>query len=651
MVHWMREHKRKIFAVITVIVVPTFVVWGGYAKSSKAKREAEENRAKTIATVGGVPITVAEYEARLREEAQRRAQYGGEQPTLEQMGQDGTAERVLNTMIDTALLRMESDKLDAKFDPSYLIQRLKDDPYFQDESGKFSSAQWNTWVDASGGQNWNEIYASVTEQLSREVFMKEVTAPGRLLDNSVREEFINNHTKLQIKFVAVAPKVEPTQEQIQAEYDKDPTRYQIPEKRTVQYLAVSLAPPRPAIVDELVTRIRNGELFSDLAKQYSEAPDKDSGGAMGWVDEKPDAPEFMKTLFATPVGTVSAPVEANGVYYIFAVDEEKTDPASGVRSVNAKQIQIRPKLEDAEKAAREQQAEQIASKLKEGADINAVAAENNLTVGTASDVSVESTEIAGLPPTDTYPFRTDVATVAEGGVSEVIKGRANLYVAKVTQVVPPVVRPLGDVQEKVKEDTIQTIKRSEDYKKQLDELGAKIAAGAKSLQEVVTNFPDLGLEIKETKEFTRRDWLLGDGLFLQTVDIFEAVGKGDVGAFAGPLQGMQAESYFIELMKKTPPTDDDWNKAWPEEEKTLRKNSLIARQNAVLMDYLADLRERSTKETPIQRDNETINKLLNPPQEEPNPEENAAGTTGDDSIPAAPMEMPAPVDLGPPASE
>jgi hypothetical protein len=641
---------RALMIGICVLIIPTFIAWGGYAgKMRRAAREAEREslEAQTVASVGGTPILAREFQQRLRSEAERMGRRG-KIPTLEEMANDGTAERVLDGLIDSVLIDHEVQKSGFAVDRDFLVQQLKKESAFQDERGNFNPAAWNQWVEMDPSRNWNPIYAEVAQQVAREMLFQEAVAPARVLDSGVKRKFEESYTKLQVKYVTIDPKIVPTPEQIQVQYDKDPSTYAIPEKRDVEFVAISLAPPRPAVLDEILKRARNNEDFGALAKEYSKDPTASNGGDMGWVEQKPESPPYLAALFTVPVGGVSDAVQSGTDYYIFKIDEEKKDEATGVRSVKARKILVRVQLDEAERAARGQKAEAVDAKAKEAGDLSAAAAEAGLTVMTAKGLSSESVTAENVAQEDTFAFLKGLAGVDKGSVSDIIKARMNLYVVKVTDTVPPVAQPLDAVRERVTQDAIESIRRSPEHADEVKKLAGDIAAKAHSLKEVLEGSPQLGLEVKESKEFAGNDFIAGD-LMVQARDVYESVGSKDVGAFAGPLRGYRGEQYFIELAKKTPPTEENWKTDWPKDEPNLRKSAIAAKQGELLNDYLAYLRERAGSEIPIQRNYEAIAKVLGADKE------TDQQTTDEEEQPSTPP-MPVttthdPMSLGPPASE
>ncbi|MCX5772441.1 MAG: SurA N-terminal domain-containing protein [Candidatus Hydrogenedentes bacterium] len=429
MMHWMRKHSKIIMWGIVIIIVPSFIAWGGYRRGRGRGRGDEQVNRSVVATVGGVPITREQYVNRLGDEVRRRTQYN-QKAALEDLVADGTAEKILDGMIDAALINIEVNKMRPPLSRQYLVDRLKDDPSFKDESGKFSATLWNDWVTADRRQDWNAIYASVADQVSREILIKEVTAPARVLDQEVKDAFETSRTTYKVKFITVDPKITPTDEQIKAQYDEDPTKYQTPEKRYVEYVGFSLVPPRPAVLDEIVSKARGGGDFAALAGQYSDMPKaKENGGEVGWFTAEKTKAEFMKVTLDMKPGDVSDPVENNGAYYIFKVDQEKPDEKTGEPSKLIRTIMIRPQLSEEERKAVDDKANEFAAKAKESGDFTGTASQLGLTVQTAKELSTETTEIEGIPKEDAMTFISGIGTVPAGEMSEPIESVRHLYVA------------------------------------------------------------------------------------------------------------------------------------------------------------------------------------------------------------------------------
>ena len=611
MMHWMRKHSKIIMWAIVIIIVPSFIAWGGYRRGrGRGRGKGEETGPAAVATVGGIPITREQYLDRLGDEIRRRTQYG-QTATVENLVADGTAEKILDGLIDATLINIEVNKMRPSLSRQYLVDRLKDDPNFKDESGKFSATLWNDWVMADRRQNWNAIYASVADQVAREILLKEVTAPARVMDQEVKDAFETSRTTYQVKFINVDPKITPTEEQIKAQYDTDPTKYQTPEKRYAEYVGFSVVPPRPAVLDEIVSKARGGEDFAALAGQYSDMPNaKEKGGELGWFTVEKTKAEFMKVTLDMKPGDVSDPVENNGAYFIFKVDQEKPDEKTGEPSKLIRLIMIRPQLSEEERKAVEDKANEFANKGKESSDFAGTAGQLGLTVQTAKELSTETTEIEGMPKEDAMTFITGIGSVPAGEISGIIESVQHLYVARVLEVAPAVIRPLDEVRDRVVADAEQTIRISPEHAELVRNLAKEVKAKSASLKQAVQQYPDLAMEIKETKAFTEKDYLLQEGVFIRTQDVVAAVKDRAPGEMAGPVEGYRSDAYFFELVSKTPPTEEVWTNDFPKEEEKLREQMLAKRQSELLMEYVTSLRERATTDGAIDRDAMAISDAL-----------------------------------------
>ena len=80
-----------------------------------------------------------------------------------------------------------------------------------------------------------------------------------------------------------------------------------------------------AQAQKVLNRIKKGEDFAKLAKQYGSDGTKDSGGDLGWFGRGAMVPEFEQVAFALAAGELKPDlVKTQFGYHIIKVDEKKT---------------------------------------------------------------------------------------------------------------------------------------------------------------------------------------------------------------------------------------------------------------------------------------------------------------------------------------
>lgn len=88
---------------------------------------------------------------------------------------------------------------------------------------------------------------------------------------------------------------------------------------------MAIASARHILVDseaqcmELKERIAAGEDFAEIAKQYSNCPSGQDGGALGEFGPGMMVPEFDKVVFSVPINQVQGPVQTQFGFHLLEV--------------------------------------------------------------------------------------------------------------------------------------------------------------------------------------------------------------------------------------------------------------------------------------------------------------------------------------------
>jgi peptidyl-prolyl cis-trans isomerase D len=345
-----------------------------FRPNSGSSRVEPTKSSEVLATVGGEEITVAAFASQKQNLQAQFSRFGG-QISLARMGY--TDEKILDGLISKKVVSQEAERLGLGASETEIRERVAN--LFRDPSGKF------LLVDASGRFDMSKYQErvgdpviferGVAEDIAREKLEALVTAGVNVSEEEVRDDYKRKNTTFDLTYVVVststlAEKIQPTDEELKAYFEKHKGDYYIGEpQKKIRYVFIdqdksgqkvdisdkelhnefdSLKPEfKQAGVkiqqivlkvaredlddtvkkkaDELVNKARGQsgaateEAFAELAKGNSEdaATAKNGGRVAGLVKKdatKIDDP-FQKTLDMQP-GEITDPIKYKNAYYI-----------------------------------------------------------------------------------------------------------------------------------------------------------------------------------------------------------------------------------------------------------------------------------------------------------------------------------------------
>ena len=74
-------------------------------------------------------------------------------------------------------------------------------------------------------------------------------------------------------------------------------------------------------IERIYNKLKAGRDFAELAKEYSEGPNKEQGGDMGYIGRGEMLEELDEAIFALNIGEFSKPVESQIGYHVFKVED------------------------------------------------------------------------------------------------------------------------------------------------------------------------------------------------------------------------------------------------------------------------------------------------------------------------------------------
>ena len=245
-----------------------------------------------------------------------------------------------------------------------------------------------------------------------------------------QDEFFTDETVdleyLEIRRDRLAENVEINEDDLQLYYEGARNRYLQDEQRRASHILVPFGEDEDAAreqVNALTARIKAGEPFDDLAKQYSEdGTTSNNGGDLGLKPQSQMLPALGDAIFSMREGEVRGPVETDFGFHVVKLDEIAEGGPLPLEQVRAElERELRDRQADADFRELEND---VSEAMFAAMDILAMAATVGLEVQSASGYSRDGGE----------PFGTNQAAIDaifdsrvlnDGEVSDIIEIDAN----------------------------------------------------------------------------------------------------------------------------------------------------------------------------------------------------------------------------------
>jgi peptidyl-prolyl cis-trans isomerase D len=194
---------------------------------------------------------------------------------------------------------------------------------------------------------------------------------------------------------------QPTQQQIQQYYNEHQTDYQVPKQAKSRHILIKVDAGADAKTDAaakakaemVLSQLKAGGSWSDLAKKYSDDPgSKDSGGELGFAQPGRMVPEFDNAIFTQKVGDIAI-VKSQFGYHVVQVEDRQDAHTQPLNEV-LPQIQA-TLVRDASSQAEENYARALTSEADKNG-LEKTAAAHHLEVVTTPPVE-RTGVIAALP--------------------------------------------------------------------------------------------------------------------------------------------------------------------------------------------------------------------------------------------------------------
>jgi peptidyl-prolyl cis-trans isomerase D len=473
----------------------------------------------------------------------------------------------------------------------------------------------------------------IRQGLLLEKFRKLVTDGISVGPGELRDEFRYRNEKIKLDYALIKPedlaaKINPDEAEIKAAYEKDKSKYLVPEKRVVRYALADVnqirqstqvsddelkvqyqqdiqqyqVPNRvkvdhillmtvgktPAEVEEIHQKAedvlkqadKKGANFEELAKKYSEDPGtKDKGGDLGWITQGQTVPEFEKVAFSLPKGSISDLVKTQYGFHIIKVLDKET---AHTKTFDEVKDSIRAPLM---LAKADRQGADVADKLSTAIrqsnkiSIDDLAKQFHLTVGETRPVS--ATEPI-LELGNSKEVKDAIFGQRPDELSLPIHTDRGYLILSVRGVLPAHQGTLDEVRDRVVADLKQQ-KSTDIARQKADDLEKRLKSGEKFDPAAKA----LGLDPKTSDLFARNGSISGAASGKQLSAAFQ-MKPGDV----GPPLNLGTSWFVYRVAEKQEPNPADFDK----QKKDLTDQVLQTKRNLAFEAFRASLETRLKRE-------------------------------------------------------
>ncbi len=492
-----------------------------------------------------------------------------------------------------------------------------------------------------------EFETAIKNELLQQKFQQLVTDGITASDAEVHAEFQRQNEKVKLDYVVVKPddlqaKVEVSDADLAAYFEKNKAAYVVPERRTVDYALLDLSQLKQRAqvtedeekvyyqahidqykledrahvahilfktvgktdaevaeikkkAEDVLNKAKHGGNFADLAKQYSEDTSKDKGGDLDWIVRGQTVPEFESAAFSLPKGAISDLVKTQYGFHIIQVIDRQTARTQTFDEVKAP-IAAQLLQEKAEQLG-ETLSNQIAEEIRRAGrvPVEEIAKKFEMTTGEAKLVEANQP----LPEMGSSPALLDaIFHQRVGDLSAPIHTDKGYVVLAVKDIQATHSATLAEVRDRVTGD-LRHEKAVELAKTRADEL-AKRAKGGENF---ATAAKALGLEMKTSEPITRAGNVPDAG----SAKLFAAAFTMAAGQTGDPV-ALGGNWAVYHVAQHDPVNQDDYEKQKSKLEETVLQQK---RQTAFDL-FRTSLRTRLQQEGKLQLNADNLKRLTTP---------------------------------------
>jgi parvulin-like peptidyl-prolyl isomerase len=188
------------------------------------------------------------------------------------------------------------------------------------------------------------------QNIRMEDFLKKTESEGRSLE-TVKNEIRGQMMRTRLMRREIKSKVMISDQEIGEYYNRHRDEYE--GKEAVRIKQILLLIPKNADEEtkagirneaqQILNRAASGEPFDLLAMKYSQGPEAQQGGDIGFIEKGVIIPEVEKAAFSLPLEQISNVIESSLGFHIIKVIDKR---GAGLKKIESVREEIKTKLED-----------------------------------------------------------------------------------------------------------------------------------------------------------------------------------------------------------------------------------------------------------------------------------------------------------------
>jgi len=602
-------------------IVVVFIFWGVGTFRSQ--------RMDIMAKVNGQKILVEEYQKAYNNTIERlRNMYGGSVPesVLKQMN---IKEKVLDQLIDSALIDQAADKMGLMVTDREIQHVILGIPAFK-QGGVFDPRLYQMALRNAGMKP-----VDFEENVRKEMYLRKVqallTAGIFVPDSEAMLHYHYNNAEINVEFVKInasdcmaavnattrkltewfqahkeefktdpqiklkyilfakadiARDVNATDAEIRQYFEQHGSEFHVPEMRKASHILLKVPEDANATqvdrikkqAQELEKRIKAGESFAELAKKYSQDPGSAAnGGELGFFQKGQMVKPFDDKVFSMKEGQISGPVKTRFGFHIIKLDKIKPERDKALDEVR-NQIAQKIKSKKTEKLMWDQ-ANKAYDSIIELGSLEAYADSANKTIEKTGFFSKRHPDpLVGFNP----QILGALFSLGKGELSSLLEVPKGVLIAELSDKKPPYVPPFEQVRDRVKDAYVkeQSLelcrKKAEDFLKAASKDGFEAAAAK------------FKFKVEETGFFKRTDTTAGGKLPAAAVREALALYK-DKPLPEKPVAS--SRSFYIVYLKNIRENAD--MKAFKDKKQEIKQKVRQQKAQTVFTDWLQHQREKA----------------------------------------------------------